>query len=382
MTTLGGVPFTLARQYDSLARDARHGSVRRRLGSSSAATCASRPTSRPPAASSSACSTRSADGTRLYLTLPTGERAGFTFTPVLHTIGGVSVYRPSWLSDSGHGWTLASAGATLAKAGAGYIDSAIGLPYNAASPQFPGADYVLTAPDGTRYLLDSARGTTEIHTAAGGRLYFGASGVTGANGEALQFAQDVAGRLARVTGPDGATVVYQYDPAGRLAGVRDLADGTGSRYAYDEDGRLAAAVAIGGVGESIEYGTGGTVSVEAIEADLGGAAQFTGRTVGGQLDAGESAAFTFSVRASELAAAAGGRLIVRIAVDAAPGLALGNPQVAGVATLSLDALGPPDRRAVRLGAGRTVPPTPRGGRGGRLLACALGGRRCRPRRGG
>ena len=40
-------------------------------------------------------------GSRVYLTLPTGERVGFTFTPVEHRVGGLVYYTPSFTADAG-----------------------------------------------------------------------------------------------------------------------------------------------------------------------------------------------------------------------------------------------------------------------------------------
>ena len=53
-------------------------------------------------------------GTRLFLTLPTGQRVGFTFTPVKHTlVGAASYYTPAWVPDAGVTWSLESADAKL-----------------------------------------------------------------------------------------------------------------------------------------------------------------------------------------------------------------------------------------------------------------------------
>src|SRR5262249_57171400 len=80
------------------------------------------------------------DGTRLYLSTPTGERVGFTFVPVRVELPGVVYYRPAWQADPGVGYSLASVDALLTKAGARYYDQASGQPYNPASPFFAGTD--------------------------------------------------------------------------------------------------------------------------------------------------------------------------------------------------------------------------------------------------
>ncbi|MDH4177677.1 MAG: putative Ig domain-containing protein, partial [Thermoleophilia bacterium] len=330
--TLGGVSFALTRQYDSLdqAVGGTFGAGWSLLGRDVNVLTDASPTGREHLGIYNAF----ADGTRLYLTLPTGERAGFSFRPVAEPIGSVSLYRPGWQADDANGWTLASVDAQLTKAGAKYYDSISGRPYNPANPAFAGADYVLTAPDGTAYTIDATSGTTEIRTPAGGRLFLSDSGITGVDGEALRFVGGEDG-VTRVVAPDGTTLVYQYDGDGRLAAVRNLSDGSGSRFAY-EDGRLAARVVVGGQGESIAYAADGSVTVEPLDADLGGAAQFTGNTVAGDLAASETDVCAFSVRESEIAAAAGDALIVRVALTASPGLVLDDPAVSGLAPLSVE----------------------------------------------
>ncbi len=50
------------------------------------------------------------DGTRLYLTLPTGERVGYTFAPTELTAAasGVQTFQPAWTADDGVTWSLES----------------------------------------------------------------------------------------------------------------------------------------------------------------------------------------------------------------------------------------------------------------------------------
>ena len=315
--TLGGVTFAITRQYDSLEQTLPGGSFGpgwSLLGRDVGVLTNVSPTGREQLGIFNAF----ADGTSVYLTLPTGERAGFSFRPAVERIGNLSFYRPAWSADADYGWSLASVDALLIKAGAGYYDSTSGQPYNPASPAFVGADYVLTAPDGTAYLIDATSGTTEIHTPAGGRLFLSDSGITAENGQALRFVRGEGGQVSRVVAPDGTTLIYQYDAEGRLTGMRNLSDGSGSRYAY-EQGRLVAAVAVGGQGQSISYGADGTVTVDTLDADLGGAAQFTGRTLAGELVSSETDVYAFSIRESEIAAAAGNALIVRVALSARSG---------------------------------------------------------------
>jgi hypothetical protein len=56
-------------------------------------------------------------GTRLYLTTPTGERVGFTFTPLRQQITGAVYYTPKWVADPGVNYTLQSVDTKLKLAG-------------------------------------------------------------------------------------------------------------------------------------------------------------------------------------------------------------------------------------------------------------------------
>ena len=60
-------------------------------------------------------------GVRVYVTLPDGARAGFTFTPIAIQAGGTTLYRPAWTADAGVTYQLASADSVLTLAG-GEVD--------------------------------------------------------------------------------------------------------------------------------------------------------------------------------------------------------------------------------------------------------------------
>ena len=70
------------------------------------------------------------DGSRVYLTLPDGERVGFTFAPVATKITGVTYYSPAWVADTGVGYTLESTDVLLSKGGDRYYDLKTAAPYN------------------------------------------------------------------------------------------------------------------------------------------------------------------------------------------------------------------------------------------------------------
>ena len=87
--------------------------------------------------------------TRVYLTLPDGTRAGFTFTPVLHQQSGLIFYTPAWHADPGITYTLSSAYGGLGSGCRSVYDLAHGPALQPRQRQFGRAEYTLTAPDGT-----------------------------------------------------------------------------------------------------------------------------------------------------------------------------------------------------------------------------------------
>ncbi|MEH2362218.1 putative Ig domain-containing protein [Nostoc sp.] len=247
-------------------------------------------------------------GTRLYLTTPTGERVGFTFAPQKHTIPGLTYYTPSWVADSGVNYQLESAEAKLTLAGNRLYDLKTGHAYNPGSGEFDGADYTLSSADGTVYHLSSAGGVTEQIGVNGTHLIYSDSGITSSTGETVRFVKDDAGRLTQITAPDGSLVVYSYDTQGNLVSARNLASGESHRYGYSSNLLTLATGTPGTGGEAITYSA--TPQVSPVLADLGSAAQFTGKTTNDSL--GESDRFTFSLRDSELRSTATGTVLLGV----------------------------------------------------------------------
>ena len=300
--TLGGVPFSLTRAYDSLTRSWTFLGLDVDIETS---------VSNAPGVGGALPGLEL--GSRVVLTLPTGERAGFTFRPVEQVIGGVTFHRPAWVPDTANGWTLQSADVQLRKVGGSYYDVDTGLAYNPAATVFGDEDYKVTGPDGTAYVIDSVRGTVEIRSAAGVVL-IGDGGVTGLGGQSLRFLRDAQGRVNLVSGSDGSSTVYDYDADGNLTAVRDLATGAGTRYGYS-DGLLSIEIPSDGEGRRIVYTADGSVVTEVVRDDLGTAAAYSGQSFGGTLAAGGSDVYAFTVRESEMAGLEGRALILRVAIS-------------------------------------------------------------------
>lgn len=322
-TVLGGVPFDLVRAYDSITGKWTFLGIDADIVTS---------VGTQPNAGGALPAFEI--GTRLFLTLPTGERAGFTFNPVEEVIGGQTFYRPAWIADGAHGWQFSSIDVQLRKIGGKFYDVDSGAAYNPGSPSFGDRDYALRAPDGTIYILDSQRGTVEIQKAEG-KLLIGDSGVTALGGDALRFLQDARGNVTQVTDASGKASIYSWDEDNRLTALRDLVTGAGIRYGY-VDGRLALEVPSSGTGKRIVYAPDGTVATEAIVADLATPAKFTGQTISGDLGAGGAASFAFTLRETELEGLPNAFVILRVETTGSV-----TPQIAGLSPW------PARRRAAR-----------------------------------
>ncbi len=267
-------------------------------------------------------------GTRLYLTLPDGTRAGFTFAPQRHSIVGNSDYfTPAWVADAGIGWTLQSADAFLSRAGDQFYDLKTAQPYNPASGDFADPEYTLTAPNGTRYELSTARGVEAQVAPSGTRLlYTNAVILNLTTKTAVQLGADREGRVASITAPDGRTIFYGYDTAGNLTSARDFSVGI-SRYGYD-----AADAHLLTIPATIRY-TPAPVS-SPITGGLGSAVVFDGGAFSGNLIPGSRARFTFSIRDSELASTANrGTVLIGVRLDTAGSFASALPSIVGLTPL-------------------------------------------------
>ena len=211
---LDGATFTLARIYDSLTTGlSRIAGLRLEPGRIETRFHTSIP---PTGLEADGIYNPFVVGTRVYLTLPDGSRAGFTFSPSAPQAG-LIYYTPAYTADSGVTYTLTSAAAELMQAGNRFYDLKTGQPYNPASGFFTGPDYTLTGPDGTVYADQhvARRGGGD----AAGRPDLAdhrRAALIAPNGDRLTFTRDASGRLTSVTAPDGSEVLYAYDSAGNL----------------------------------------------------------------------------------------------------------------------------------------------------------------------
>lgn len=274
------------------------------------------------------------DGARVYLNLPDGRRAGFSFTPQLQNVGGQTWYTPAWTADVGVDYQLASADATLVRIEGRYFERHTGLPYHPASGRFTGHDWTLTAADGTRYGYDTTDGLREIVTAAGRRLVCSSSGVVADNGERIDWRHDAAGRMTEVIAPDGGRTVYAYDSLGNLVSASDLGAGTRGFFGYNDPAthRLTAIASSGAAaGVAVSYDAqGGLDAVHTLDAALGVTRQFLGQSTARVLAAGEVDRYAIALSDAELRSAGTGRITLGVEVRGSGGFNPAAPHIVGV----------------------------------------------------
>jgi len=234
------------------------------------------------------------EGTRVYVTLPGGERQGFTFRPTLAPgFAGsfLGIYDPSFVPDAGVTSQLSVADADLMLGPDGQFYSyADGTPYNASSPAFGGV-YTLSTKEGLAYAIDGNSGKLMTATDAhGNTLTFSDAGITSSAGPQVTFDRDPQGRIVAVTDPAGNKVQYQYNASGDLVAVTDRQGNTtqfvynasqahyltqvidplgntGVRTNYDAQGRLTTLT--DAAGKTVSLGYDPTNSTEVVTDQLG-----------------------------------------------------------------------------------------------------------------
>ena len=279
-------------------------------------------------------------GTRLYLTLPTGERVGYTFAPVQQTVNGVNFYTPAFVPDaSAISHTLQALETKLTKAGDHFFDLLTGDASNPADPALTDAQFRITALDGTIYKVRAANGIIEQQF-TDGKKFIPATAASPpsapANPSSSSGTQHSA--LSSVTGPDGHRVVYSYDQQGNLVSARDLITGDTSRYGYDAQHRITLLTRTGQSGQVIQYpatpGTPSTPQMSPVKADLGAALTYLATPFTSTLTAGATDQLVFSVRPSEIISTNSTDVYVGVIIEANGSSVLpGLPTIDGLTAL-------------------------------------------------
>lgn len=220
-------------------------------------------------------STAFRDGTRVYITAPTGERLGFTFRAEVGASSFLgSIYRAVFEPDPGvyhHLEVPEGDQAFLTLRGDGSVYTFfIGLPYNPST-------YHLTDPSGTRFTYHEGEGFLQATDANGNTITLNPNGIRHSTGASIDFSRDPQGRITSITSPGSNRWTFAYDGAGDLTSVTDpdhrvttyhylsspahyldrIEDPLGRfpiRYAYDPvDGNLIAVVDAYGNRQEVDW---------------------------------------------------------------------------------------------------------------------------------
>ena len=273
-------------------------------------------------------------GTRVYINLPDGTRASYTFTPTSSAVGPLTIYQPAWTAVSGDGYQLSTANAQLENDGGGLNQFGTGLPYNPASGRFGTVAWTLTAPDGARYDYSPAGALLDMVSPAGVTLIAFNSGLVAPNGERVSFRTDAAGQIAALIGPDGSQVLYSYDSSGNLIRVNDLDTGATTFYQYNAANQLTAAVQPSGSASAVTYDANGKLqSVNPLNQNLGTTSQFLGQTFAETHTAGATDRYSFILSNSEVASVLSGSVIIGIDVSSTAGFNPALPTINGLAPI-------------------------------------------------
>ena len=293
---VSGIPITVTRTYDTLtARDSDDFGFGWRLEFRDMDLRTSVRADRPRG-DGSASTTRSADGQRVYVTLPGGKREGFTFQPpswLPASRGGfLGIFEPAVRPRPGRdeladGRAGRSSGSTLT---AECSTTPPALPYNPRRPDF-GGSYLLTTKDGIAYDIDAsdrpahARSATPTATP----LTFTDAGITSPPGRqspssATRRAASPASSIRPATRPlpvrrprrpgrrhrphgQHDTVRLRSSPAALPDQVIDPLGRTGVRTEYDAQGRLTKL--IDAAGKPVQFAYDPTHCIETVTDPLG-----------------------------------------------------------------------------------------------------------------
>ena len=178
--------------------------------------------------------------TRVYVTLPGGEREGFTFKPKLAPGlkgGFLGIYEPYFEPDPDVTSELTVSNFDLRIMDDGTVRPWIGgsLPYNPANSAFGTGNYTLTTKEGITYTIDGTTGSLDTVTDLNGNaLNFTDEGIFSSSGQRITFERDSQGRISAVVDPMDNKIFYEYDSKGDLISVTDR-EGNETQFIYRAD---------------------------------------------------------------------------------------------------------------------------------------------------
>jgi YD repeat-containing protein len=189
------------------------------------------------------------EGDKVYVTTPTCQRVGFTFSPQPHTGIWTTVsdrfYDPRWIPDPGVEYELygendfqrltgVASGVfdrdglpvPLLRLGDGsFIIAQLGAAYNPLG-------YQMFSKDQTQWHYNQYEGLKDVRDRNGNTLTVTANGITSSSGQQVQFQRDAQGRIVRLIDAEGTEIAYSYNAEGELSHV-EYPEGLNSDYSYN-----------------------------------------------------------------------------------------------------------------------------------------------------
>jgi RHS repeat-associated protein len=118
--------------------------------------------------------------------------------------------------------------------------------------------FILTAKDGTQYLIDRHDGLLSQTDASGNRITIDSFGIHSSNGPSVTFNRDAENRISQIVGPTGTTT-YTYSSSGDLASVA-YPNGSNQSYTYDNNHDLLSISGGGQVVRTLTYDASGRIT--------------------------------------------------------------------------------------------------------------------------
>ncbi len=260
------------------------------------------------------------NGSRLYLTLPTGARVGFTFSPVAHSQTGVTYYTPAWIADAGVAATLTTSSALLLNVNGLYYQLGTGLPYNPTNAAF-GSSAFTVATGGQTYSYDASGALRGITGANSVTVTFTSSSAVAPDGSRLDFIRDAAGRITEIDSSTGTQLRYLYDATGDLASATNESTQSRASYGYASPGLLSTQLPATGAGAAYTYGSSGNLlTTTALAGNIGLPVQFAATPTIGTLSAGQSSTYALTLSPQDLSGQSSGTLTLGFDLTGSAGL--------------------------------------------------------------
>jgi RHS repeat-associated protein len=160
----------------------------------------------------------------IFITLPTGRRVHFVFSPIRNFL--FPIYTNRYVGAPGVTDTLETTDCPYLFGGGGVYLCGF-FPYD---PQ----DFILRTAEGLTYTLHASGGISHIEDRAGNFVDIAPSAITTSSGLTVPIVRGDGNRITRIGEPTGSNgITYAYDAGGRLIEVRDQADQPTS-YFYDD----------------------------------------------------------------------------------------------------------------------------------------------------